>query len=95
MNVIGLRVFPLSQTRDAAIWFVELPYNCVYTCDKLRDVFLVRYYPVYKKINHRDKVKNFMALHGDFVSSSSVRFTLFMRGVPNNCIDDAFLKFYF
>ena len=27
LDVIGLRLFPLSLTRDAAIWFAELPYN--------------------------------------------------------------------
>ena len=26
-DVIGISVFPLSQTGEAAIWFTELPYN--------------------------------------------------------------------
>ena len=30
MDVIGLRVFPLSLTGEAAIWFIELPYNSIY-----------------------------------------------------------------
>ena len=27
LDVIGLRVFPLSLTGEAAIWFIEFPYN--------------------------------------------------------------------
>ena len=29
MNVIGLRVFPLSMMGEAVIWFTELPYNSI------------------------------------------------------------------
>ena len=29
--VIGLRVFSLSLTGEAAIWFTELPYNSIFT----------------------------------------------------------------
>ncbi|KAH0678939.1 hypothetical protein KY284_020024 [Solanum tuberosum] len=65
MDVIGLRVFPLSLTGDAAIWFTELPYNSICTRNQLRDVFLARYYPVSKKLNHKDRVNNFMALPGE------------------------------
>ena len=31
MDVIGLRVFPLSLMGEAAIWFTEFPYNSIYT----------------------------------------------------------------
>ena len=31
LNVIGIRVFPLSLTGEAAIWFTELPYNSIFT----------------------------------------------------------------
>ena len=31
MNVIRLQVFPLSLIEDAAIWFIQLPYNSFYT----------------------------------------------------------------
>ena len=62
MNVIGLRVLPLLLRGDAAIWFAELPYNRIYSWDKLRDVFLVRYYLVSKKLSHKDKGNNFVAL---------------------------------
>ena len=48
MDVIGLRVFPLSLTRKDAIWFTELPYKSIFTSNQLRDVFLVCYYPVSK-----------------------------------------------
>ena len=27
LDVIGIRVFPLSLTGEAAMWFIELPYN--------------------------------------------------------------------
>ena len=36
-----------------------------------------------------------MAFPGESVSSSWDRFTTFVRGVPNNCIDDESLKKYF
>ena len=39
MDVIGLRVFPLSPTGEATIWFTELPCNSIYTWEQLRDVF--------------------------------------------------------
>ena len=29
LDVIGLRVFPLSLTGETAIWFTELPYNSI------------------------------------------------------------------
>ena len=39
LNVIGLKVFPLSLTEEAAVWFTELPYNLIFTWNQLRDVF--------------------------------------------------------
>ena len=30
LDVIGLLVFPLSLTGEAAIWFTELPYNSIF-----------------------------------------------------------------
>ena len=62
LDVIGLSVLPLSLTGEAAIWFTELPYNSIFTWNQLRDVFLARYYPVSKKLNHKDRVNNFVAL---------------------------------
>ena len=56
LDVIGLRVFPLSLTGEAAMWFIELPYNSIFTWNQLRDVFLARYYPFSKKLNHKDRV---------------------------------------
>ena len=75
LDVTGLRVFPLSLTGEAAIWFTEFLYNSILTWNQLRDVFLARYYPVSKKLNHKDRVNNFMALPGESVSSSWDRFT--------------------
>ena len=31
MDIIQLRVFPLSLIGEVAIWFSELPYNSIYT----------------------------------------------------------------
>ena len=95
LDVIGLRVFPLSLTEEAPIWFTELPYNSIFTCNQLRDVFLARYYPVSKKLNHKERVNNFVALPGELVSSSWDRFISFFRSVPNHRIDDELLKEYF
>ena len=39
MDVIGLRVLPLSLTWEAAILFTKSPYNSIYTWEQLRDVF--------------------------------------------------------
>ena len=79
LDVIGLRVFPLLLMGKAAIWFTELPYNSIFTWNQLRDVFLARYYPVSKKLNHKDRVNNFVALRGELDSSSWDRFTLFLE----------------
>ena len=70
MDVIGLRVSPLSLTREAAIWFTELPYNSILTWNHIRDIFFAHYYPVYKKLNHKDRVNNFVALPGESISCS-------------------------
>ena len=69
LDVIGIRVFPLSLMEEDAIWFTELPYNSIFTWNQLRDVFLARYYPVSKKLNHKDRVNNFVALPGESVGS--------------------------
>ena len=95
LDVIGLRLFPLSLMGEAAIWFIELPYNSIFTWNQLRDVFLERYYPVSKKLNHKDRVNNFVALPRETVSSSWDIFTSFLRSVPNHLIDDESLKKYF
>ena len=58
-------MFPSSLIEDAAIWFSELPYNSISTSDQLRDMFKETYYPVSKKLNHNDKVNNFVALLGE------------------------------
>ena len=75
--------------------FTELPYNSIFTWNQLRDVFLARYYPVSTKLNHKDRVNNFVALPGQSVSSSWDRFTSFLRSVPNHRIDDESLEEYF
>ena len=31
LDVIGLRVFPLSLMGEDAMWFTELPYNSIFT----------------------------------------------------------------
>ncbi|XP_049406169.1 uncharacterized protein LOC125869772 [Solanum stenotomum] len=95
MDIIGLRVFPLSLAGDATVWFTELPYNSIYTWDKLTQLFLARLFPVSKKLNHKDKLNNLVALPRQSVSSSWDRFTAFIRGVPNHRIDDESLKEYF
>ena len=77
------------------MWFTELPYNSIFTWNQIRDVFLTRYYPVSKKLNHKHRVNNFVALPGESVSSSWDRFTLFFRSVPNHHIDEEPLKEYF
>ena len=77
MDVIGLRLFPLSLIGKAAMWLIELPYNSIYTLNQLRDVFLKCYYPVSKKLNHKNTVNNFVPLPGDSVSSLWDRFTSF------------------
>ena len=65
LNVIGLRVFPLSLTGEAAMWLIEISYNSIFTWNQLRDVFLARYYPVSKKLNNKDRVNNTVALPGE------------------------------
>ena len=79
LDVIGIRVFPLSLMEEAAIWFTELFYNSIFTWNQLRDVFLARYYPVSKKLNHKDRVNNFVALPGQSVSCSWDKFTSFLE----------------
>ena len=88
-------MFTLSLKGEAAIWFTELSYNSIFTLNQLRDGFLALYYPVSKKLNHKDRVNNFVALPGESVSSSLDRFTSFLRSVPNHRIDDESLKEYF
>ena len=60
LDVIGLKVFPLSLTGKAAILFAELSYNSIFTWNQLRNVFLACYYLVSKKLNHKDRVNNFV-----------------------------------
>ena len=69
-DVIRLRVISLSLAGEAALWFTELPYNSIFTWNQLRDVFLARYYPALKKLNHKHRVNNFIVLSGESVSSS-------------------------
>ena len=95
MDVIGLRVFPLLLTGESVMWFTELLYNSIYTWGQLRDMFLAQYYRMSKKLNHKDRVNNFVALLGELVSRSWERFTSFVRSVLNHNIDDESLKEYF
>ena len=83
MDVIGLRVFPLSLMGEAAIWFTEFPYNSIYTWEHLKDVFLARYYLVSKKLNHKYGANNFVALPGESMSNSCDKFNSFIRSVLN------------
>ena len=48
-----------------------------------------------KKLNHKDKVNNFVALPEYSVCSFWDKFTAFVRGIPNHRIDDESLKEYF
>ncbi|XP_049368382.1 uncharacterized protein LOC125833276 [Solanum verrucosum] len=95
LDVIGLRVCPLSLIGGAAVWFSKHPYNSIHTWDKLHKVFMEKYFPVSKKLNHKDKLNNFVALPGESVSNSWDRFIVFIRRVPNQRINDELLKEYF
>ena len=88
-------MFPLSLTGHASIWLTEMSYNSINTWDQLIDVFLARYYLVSKKLDHKDKVNNFVALPEESLISSWDRFTAFVWGIPNQCIDDESLKKHF
>ena len=94
MDVIVLRVFPLSLTGEDTIWFTKFPFNSIFTCNQLMDAFLARYYPVSKKLNHKYRVNNFVALPGELVSRFWDRFTAYVRGILNHRIDDESLKEY-
>ena len=72
MDVIGLRVFPLSLMGEAVIWFTKISYNSIYIWNQLRDVFLAPYYLVSKKRNHKDRVNNFVELLGESVRSLGI-----------------------
>lgn len=48
-----------------------------------------------KKLKHKDKVNNFVTLHGESISSSWDRFTVLVKGIPNHRIDDDSLKEYY
>ena len=37
LDVIGLRVFPLSVTGEDTIWLTDLPYNSIFTWNQQRD----------------------------------------------------------
>ncbi|XP_015161557.1 uncharacterized protein [Solanum tuberosum] len=84
INVIGLRVFPLSLTGDAVVWFSELPYNSIHTWDQLHRVFMAKYFTVSKKLNHKDKLNNFVALPGESVSNDESLKEYFCRGHDDN-----------
>ena len=56
---------------------------------------LARHHPVSKKLNHKDRVKNIVALLGESISSSWNKFTSFLRIFPNYYINDESLKEYF
>lgn len=55
MNVIMLRVVPVSLMEEAAIWFTKFTYNSIYTLDQLKDVFRSQYYSVSKKLNNNNR----------------------------------------
>ena len=95
MELIRLKVFPLSLMGEAAICFTEIPSNSIFTWNQLRDLLLAQYYPVSKKLNHKDRVNNFVVIPGESISSSWDRFTSFFRSVPNDHIDDESRKEYF
>ena len=59
------------------------------------DVFLEWYCTVSKKLNHKDRVNNFVALPGESVNSSWDKSIAYMRGVPNHNINNELLKEYF
>uniref|UniRef100_M1DI47 Integrase core domain containing protein n=1 Tax=Solanum tuberosum TaxID=4113 RepID=M1DI47_SOLTU len=58
-------------------------------------VFITGYFPMSKKLNHKDKLNNFAVLPTESVSSFLDRFTVFMRSVLNHRIDNESLKEYF
>lgn len=94
MGVVGFRVFPLSMTRDVFLQFTKLPYNSILTWNQLTKVLIAKYFQVSKKLNLKDKLKKFVALLGESVSSLQERFNGFIRSVPNNHIYDESLKEY-
>lgn len=59
------------------------------------DVFFATYYHVSNKLNHKDRVNNFVALQRESVSSSWDRITSFLKSFPNHHIDHESHKEYF
>ncbi|TMX05709.1 hypothetical protein EJD97_006917 [Solanum chilense] len=77
---------------EADTWFTELFYNFMFTRNQLRDAFLACYYLVSKKLNHKERVKNFVARPGGSVSSSwksyTSRNTVAVQSTHNSHADD-------
>lgn len=69
MDVIELRVFALFFINEAVLLFSDLPYKLIHTWDRLHNMFMAKYFLLSKKLNLKDKVTNFVALLGLFVSS--------------------------
>lgn len=95
MNIIVLRVFSLTQTRETSIWFTVFPNNSTYTWEQYRDAFLPCYYSVSKKLKNKDRVNNFVTLQGQSLRNSWDRLTPFLRSIPNHHIYDEQMKEYF
>lgn len=94
MDVIALKVFPVSLIGDATIWFSTPPYNSITTWDGLHRVFLAKYFSILKKMKLKDKIHNFMDTPRELISDAWERFTDYMSSVSNHWINDESLNKY-
>ncbi|MCF7184085.1 retrotransposon gag domain-containing protein, partial [Corynebacterium parakroppenstedtii] len=96
LDVVGLRVFPLSLTSNTAVWLFELPPGTITSWAELQRVFLERYFPRSKKLKLKDQINNFEQLPGDSISTTWEQFTKCLRSIPNHkIVDDALVEIFY
>jgi len=96
MDAIGLRVFPLSLTGNAAVWLSELPPGMITSWAELQQVFLEKYFPRAKKLKLKDQINNFHQLPGESIGATWERFTKYLRMVPDHkIVDDSLVEIFY
>lgn len=90
-----LKILPFIIHCFCVVWLVDISYNSIHAWDQLHRFFIEKYFPHSMKINHKDKLNNFVALPRESMNISWDRFCTFIKTCLNHLISKDSFKEYF
>lgn len=95
MDALGLHVFPMTLTGNAALWFSKHPQRVITSWVELQHTFLTRFFIRPNRFKLRDRIISFQQFPGDSLMSTWERYKECLRNAQDHGIYNSTLVLSF